>query len=117
MNFQQIVLLIAIILLCTFLTLIGYTLYSKKFKVKFPPVVSDCPDYWVATTDASNKSVCTNPNHLGKDTSSCRHSKDFNSAEYKGDKGDCRKAKWANSCDLSWSGITNNPTVCKAKKN
>lgn len=111
MNFQQIVLLIATILLCIFLTLIGYSLYTNQFKNKFPPVDSDCPDYWV-----SKNNICTNPKHLGRDTSSCRNDKNFNTAEFKGDKGNCRKANWANSCNLSWSGITNDPNVCKNTK-
>ena len=86
------------------LTFIGYALYSHRFQRKFPPVTGECPDFWVAK---DNK--CTNPKNLGK----CKGAKSFNSKAYKGHDGDCAKSKWANICELSWQGITNNPNVCK----
>ena len=104
MNFQIILLCVAIVILILMLSFIGYVLYKKKFNYKFPPVIGECPDYWIAQNN-----TCTNPKNLGK----CRGSKSFNNKIYKGDGGDCAKAKWANNCNLSWQGITNNPNVCK----
>ena len=104
MNFQKIVLVVAIIILIMMLTFIGYALYSHRFARKFPPVTAECPDYWVA----KNKE-CTNPKNLGK----CKGSKNFNSKTYQGHTGDCAKSTWANNCNVSWQGITNNSDVCK----
>ena len=39
----------------------------------------------------------------------------FNQDRFKGNDGNCNKSKWANSCNVSWSGITNNPDVCKSE--
>ena len=36
----------------------------------------------------------------------------FNTGLWTGDDGICNKQKWANSCDLTWDGITNNPNAC-----
>ena len=104
MNFQIIVVTIAIIILILLLTFIGYTLYSQRYNSKFPPVTGECPDYWV-----SKDNECTNPKNLGK----CKGSKSFNNNMYKGHNGDCAKSQWAKNCNLTWQGITNNPEVCQ----
>ncbi len=106
MNFQQIVILIATILLIVALVFIGYTLYNHQFNKQFPPVTADCPDFWVAEKDG-----CSNPKNLGN----CKGPMNFNQDRFKGNDGNCNKSKWANSCNVSWSGITNNPDVCKSE--
>lgn len=107
MNFQQIVILIATILLIVALIFIGYTLYNHRFNKKFPPVTGECPDFWVAEKDG-----CANPHHLG---GKCTGPVNFNQNKYKGHDGNCNKSKWANSCNVSWAGITNDPNVCKSQ--
>ncbi len=67
MQFQQIVVMIAAITLIGLLTWIGYGMYQSEHSAKFPPVSSDCPDYWTA-----NKNGCVNIKHLG----SCNTGKD-----------------------------------------
>tara|TARA_B100000963_G_C22323355_1_gene535337 strand:+ start:287 stop:676 length:390 start_codon:yes stop_codon:yes gene_type:complete len=108
MNFQLIVILIATILLIVALVFIGYALYNHRFSKQFPPVIAECPDFWVAEKDK-----CTNPKNLGN----CKGAMNFNNPRFKGHDSDCSKAKWANSCNVSWSGITNNPNVCKGVNN
>ena len=39
----------------------------------------------------------------------------FNSGLWSGDDGLCNKNKWANACDLTWDGVTNNPNACKSE--
>ena len=104
MNFQIIVLIVATVFLISMLTFIGYSLYSHQFHLKFPPVVAECPDYWVAEND-----TCTNPKNLGK----CSGPMNFNSKTYQGHDGNCAKSRWANNCEIPWQGITNNTDVCK----
>ena len=107
MTFQKIVVIIAIICLIGALTFIGYAMYNKQHDVQFPPVSSQCPDYWTAK---DNK--CYNPKDLG----SCAHgegkSVDFNTDFFKGHRGKCRKANWAKRCGVSWDGITNSNQKC-----
>lgn len=106
MNFQRIVLIIAIILLIVSLVFIGYALYNSRFQKKFPPVLSECPDFWVAKNDK-----CENPENLGN----CTGPMDFNSSKFKGKNGNCEKSKWARGCNVSWTGITDNAEVCDDK--
>ena len=108
MNFQQIVILIATILLIIALVFIGYALYNNRFSKRFPPVIGKCPDFWVAEKD-----MCNNPKNLGN----CKGSMNFNQDRFKGHDGNCNKAKWANSCNVSWSGITNDSQVCNKENN
>jgi len=103
MNFQIIVLTIALLLLVASLVFIGYALYTNRFSKKFPPVIAECPDFWIAKNDK-----CENPENLGN----CTGPMDFNSNKFKGNNGDCEKSKWARSCGVSWTGITNNSKVC-----
>ena len=106
-NFQKTVIIVATIALIVLLTIIGITLYSHKTNVKYPPVVSKCPDYWEIS---GNK--CINVKNLGNN---CGKSFDYTSNKFKGSKGDCAKAKFARNCDITWQGITTNSDICKQK--
>tara|TARA_A200000113_G_C8737145_1_gene313518 strand:+ start:416 stop:775 length:360 start_codon:yes stop_codon:yes gene_type:complete len=107
MSFQTIVVTIAIITLIVLLTWIGYGMYKNETNAKFPPVSSDCPDYWT-TKGTGDKLECVNVKHLGN----CFNTKgkdsiNFNTPFFKGSHGFCRKADWARRCGVSWNGITN----------
>jgi hypothetical protein len=114
MNFQRIVIIIAIILLIVCLILIGLVLVNSKSSQQWPPMVGDCPDYWVDTS--GNGGNCVNIKNLGSCNFGFGETKhqtmDFTQAPFTGSNGLCAKYKWANSCKLSWDGITygaNNP--------
>tara|TARA_B100001093_G_C26168370_1_gene734652 strand:+ start:81 stop:419 length:339 start_codon:yes stop_codon:yes gene_type:complete len=106
MNFQKSVIVSACILLIISLSIIGYLLYKNKSEKKYPPVLADCPDYWLS--DSSNSQLCYNDYKLGN----CLGSVDFSQSKYQGDDGGCEKAKWANGCNVTWTGITSNPNIC-----
>ena len=109
MNFQKIVLMIAIILLILALIVFGSMLYTDK-KV-YPPVQAQCPDYWIDMSGGiGTGGYCINTKNLGK--GSCSSKMNFNTGLWSGDDGLCNKQKWANSCDLTWDGVTNNPNAC-----
>ena len=111
MNFQKSVLAVAGVLLVVCLVLIGISISNEKYDTDYPPIVADCPDYWVerpGTTPDTN--VCYNIKKLGK--SSCDISKDFSGSLWVGNEGICNKYKWASSCDLTWDGITNRVDPC-----
>ena len=110
MNFQKSVVLVAIIILIIVLIFIGYMLNNFHSSKKFPPVISECPDYWIP-----EENKCTNPKNLGTLTSGCKGPKNFDTDIYNSHNGDCLKAKWANSCNLVWQGITTDNTVCDDK--
>lgn len=102
MNFQKIVVVTAIVILIGLLTWIGYTMYNNEYNVKFPPVSSECPDYWT-----SKNNLCYNDKDLGNCNTGKNNMMNFNTAFFKGDQGICRKARWARRCGVTWNGVTN----------
>jgi hypothetical protein len=55
LNFQRIVIIIAIIMLILTLVFIGYALYRQSSDVAWPPKIPKCPDYWTVNADGSCK--------------------------------------------------------------
>jgi hypothetical protein len=115
-NFQKIVIIIATIIFLVLMIFISLILYNNKYGVKFPPTTSDCPDYWIDQgTDEGGingkmSQKCVNIKNLGN--TSCSKEMDFTTDDWQGPNGLCNKYKWANSCDLTWDGITNNKELC-----
>tara|TARA_B100000902_G_scaffold393012_2_gene446463 strand:- start:2030 stop:2524 length:495 start_codon:yes stop_codon:yes gene_type:complete len=129
-SFQKNVLLIATGILVILLVIVGILMLNSK-KEDFPPHISPCPDYWVSSnffkdhsdiaytkiTGAGDiKTIidnipegdthCVNMHDVGKST--CEKNMNFFTDEYEGIDGNCKKREWANSCNLTWDGITNN---------
>ena len=113
-GFQMYVLYSAIIILIIALVIIGIVLSQAKDKQAWPPIVPDCPDYWIMD-GSGNNATCVNIKDLGTcpATGENKHlSVNFNEAPYVGSNGTCAKYTWANKCEVSWDGITygvNNP--------
>lgn len=113
-NFQKIVLVIAIIILLALLVFIGISLKSQQLN-NWPPVIGDCPDYWVDTS--GNGGNCVNVKNLGTCPSTISGKPlimDFSGSTYTGSSGLCNKYNYAKNCGLSWDGVTyggsdNNP--------
>lgn len=96
-GFQKIVLYTAIIILIVTFIIIGYSLhYTKKLEV-WPPMLTDCPDYW--SIDGSGNNVKCIPGTINKGLFSGLV-KDFTSMDT------CGKYTWANSNKVSWDGVT-----------
>jgi hypothetical protein len=105
-TFRKTLLGVAIILLIIALVMIGVSMANSKYNQKFPPIVADCPDYWTRKDN-----LCINKKRLG--TQVCHKDMDFtNSAQWTGSDGVCNKKKWAQGCNLTWDGITNNIHAC-----
>lgn len=101
MSFQQIVLIIAGVLLVVFLIMIAFSISGVRSKLVYPPEQAECPDYWKVV--GVNK--CENVKGLGNGT--CSNVMDFNGAQYQGASGLKEKQKWAQQCGLVWDGVTN----------
>ena len=106
MSFQKNIIIIACILLILTLCLMGYMLYKNKENKKYPPVLGSCPDYW--RSDPSFNQICYNDFDLGI----CKNEMNFNIDKFQGDQGNCNKAKWANTCQVWWTGLSGNPDIC-----
>ena len=113
-GFQKIVLYSAIIILIIALVIIGIALSYAKDSQVWPPVVPDCPDYWVID-GSGNNATCINIKDLGTcpATGESKHqSVNFNQAPFVGSDETCAKYTWAKKCGVTWDGITygvNNP--------
>jgi hypothetical protein len=120
-SFQKIVLIIATMFLILFLVLIGLSLSSSSNEVDWPPVVGNCPDYWVDLS--GNGSKCFNSHRLGNcpnyiPNADGENTMNFDQAPFTGANGTCAKYKWANHCKISWDGITygiKNPCTATTK--
>ena len=107
MNFQKIVLSIAIIALIIILIVIGSTLSKANTEEEWPPVVGDCPDYWVDMS--GNGEECFNSHSLGRCNVPSEGEKgtmNFNQSPFTDENGDCAKYTWATKCKVTWDGIT-----------
>jgi hypothetical protein len=109
-TFQTTVMSIAIVLLILCLIFIGISLYRNKYNKDFPPILANCPDYWIDESETNNGSKCVNKQNLGN--LQCDKTMDFSGSMWSGDAGLCAKSKWAKSCDLTWDGIDNNSGLC-----
>jgi hypothetical protein len=114
MTFQKIVLIVAILILIVILAFIAVSLRKAKKNTSWPPIIANCPDFWVSVadvsgTDMSDGDYCVNTKNLGKcpPKSGQPHLvMDFSKAPYTGTNGNCAKYTWATGCDISWDGIT-----------
>ena len=115
-NFNKMVVTISCVLFIILMVLIYYKLLNFKAKTsagQWPPVVSNCPDYW--QDNGHNGSDCVNVKDLG--TCPAAPGKDhlhknFTDTDYTGSMGACNKYNWANSCGVFWEGVnygTTNP--------
>ncbi len=109
LNFQKIVLIIAVIILIVSLVFIGIQIKKSNSKQDWPPLVPKCPDFW-----EMDGSMCVPTDNAPP--SSCNVSTDFTIGVYSGTGGACEKRKWATDTDcktsddkyapIAWEGIT-----------
>jgi len=109
-SFQKIILGIALIVLIIILAFVGMAVSSAKQNYQWPPLVPECPDYWLMD-GSGNNTKCINVKDLGKCTNPAGSTSehlimDFNQAPYNGSNGTCAKYQWATRCGISWDGIT-----------
>ena len=110
-SFQIGTIIIAFVVLSISLMFIAYSLMQIKNDAQYPPVVSDCPDYWLDMSEGTGEKCINNHTDLGSST--CAKIMDFSDSFWSGDLGLCRKKQWAQKCNLTWDGVTNNNQACK----
>lgn len=107
MIFQKMVLTAAIVILIIMLVIIGMSLSKASYEDTWPPIVGDCPDYWVDMS--GNGEACLNSHSLGRcnvPTEGENGTMNFNQSPFTGDNGTCSKYNWATGCGVTWDGIT-----------
>lgn len=114
-QFNKIVLIIATIVLVIMLGLLYIFLSKALFEDSYPPVISDCPDYWDISLNSDGEIVCINNMLInGNNTSECKKilPMQFELSSINRDETICYKYDWAKKCDITWDGITNNSIKC-----
>ena len=115
-NFNRTVLLIASVLLILGLIIIGFLIVKSVQDSAYPPVISDCPDYWNVKYDSvtQNKKCVNNSINPGLDSDECRNYPVSLFSVNGSSDADiiCAKNKWAKRCNIHWDGITNNSKAC-----
>ena len=109
MSFQKVVLTVATVALIIILVVIGVVLSKASYEESWPPVVGDCPDYWVDMS--GNGEACFNSHSLGRCNIPEKGDKknntmNFNQSPFTDSNGTCSKYKWATACKVTWDGIT-----------
>jgi len=110
MSFQKILLSISVITLIIILIVIGIGLSKASKSNSWPPIVGECPDYWVDMS--GNGEACVNTNSLGRcnlpkeGDEGTEGSMNFNQKPFIGNNGICSKYNWATECKVTWDGIT-----------
>lgn len=102
-SFQTITLITAIVILLILLIVIGINIGTAQTSIPWPPVVGDCPDYWIDIGVSGSKCVVnTNQDNKGTAVSPM----DFSGSTYQGSGAACAKYTWAKDNNVSWDGIT-----------
>lgn len=84
------------------MAIVAYTLRDGKDPVKWPPSISQCPDYFQDQgTDGHVK--CVNTLNIG----ACGNDiEDIDFSRFKGKNLNCMRTFVSDNCGLSWDGIT-----------
>jgi hypothetical protein len=103
MSFQKITIIVSLSILVIMLLLVAYMMYRSQSTATWPPIVSECPDYF----EVVGPQVCNNVRSLG----SCHGIISFTDPGFQGSSGLKQKKAWAQNCGVVWDGITNNTSL------
>jgi hypothetical protein len=111
MNFYTHLIVGTVIFLIVTLAIVLYCMTLSKNQT-YPPSIADCPDYYSLDTSG----LCKIGSNIKASKTSC-NTEDFKNDKYKKEGTDfssglCAKKMWANGCEVSWDGITNNDDIC-----
>ena len=117
-QFNKIVLLIATIVLIIMLILLYIFLSLSKslFKYSYPPIISECPDYWDISLNSDGTKECIDNLKInsGRAIDECNNimANQFGLESINKEETLCNKFKWSKNCKITWDGITNNSKPC-----
>ena len=110
-SFQKTSLIVALVILIIALTIVAIMLIASASDQKWPPYSGSCPDYWNLEKDPSTEiEKCVNQYKLGRGNS---HSACMHFVPQTGSGSGCTKFNYANTCQVTWDGITNSNDLRK----
>ena len=115
-SFNKIVVVGATLVLIVSLIIVGVFVSKSLFENKFPPIISDCPDYWDVAYNYRNDVICKNKSTInaGSGKYGCNNYPTRRFRENGTNEEDvlCSKYKWSKKCGIVWDGVTNNSEPC-----
>tara|TARA_B100001093_G_scaffold438418_2_gene437777 strand:+ start:1045 stop:1413 length:369 start_codon:yes stop_codon:yes gene_type:complete len=115
-SFNKIVVVGATLVLIVSLIIVGVFVSKSLFENKFPPIISDCPDYWDVAYSNRNNVICKNKSTInaGSGKYGCNNYPTRRFRENGTNEEDvlCSKYKWSKKCGIVWDGVTNNSEPC-----
>lgn len=113
MDFYKTLFLGTTIFLILTLAVMGYFMSLSKSDVVYPPEYSSCPDNFLL----NDASLCVANNIIYTNLDSSCNNLNFTDVSYtvvgtSFNSGLCKKKLLANSCKITWDGITNNGSLC-----
>ena len=114
-KFNKTILFSAIIVLILILIIIGIMLRYAMFNAAYPPIISDCPDFWDVSLNSDETINCINVSRRNTGTSYDNTYPVDQFYENGSNEDDviCAKYKWSRENNISWDGITNNNKACE----
>ncbi len=112
-EFQNIVMIVAVVLLIISLLILAVVMWNNRFAKLYPPVLPGCPDYWAPEPGTeSSPSTCHNVYNLGNGSTGCK-SFSHSGVNYGNptSTSNCAALDYARKCNITWDGITNNSSV------
>ena len=118
-SFNKTVIISAMIILIIALSILAVFVAKTLSESKFPPIESDCPDYWDVEF-RGNKTVCVNNTNINSYTNVSRKNRKkctIYPANKFYDNGKnsknvlCKKYNWADQCGIVWDGVTNSSEI------
>ena len=97
MNFQNSILILAIILLIIGTIVLSYSIKSSIKLKKWPPYISNCPDYWQDKN--GDGSYCIGSDVNTSTGALCNGTVNFSAYN------NCQKYNISNACGIYWDGI------------
>ena len=118
-TFHKTVLTISVVVLIISLIILGIFLAKALFEDSYPPIISDCPDYWDVDYNENDQITCINTSTINKGRGDvaggeCNGYPTDNFLNNGSSKEDilCEKYKWSKKCNITWDGVTNNNKAC-----
>jgi hypothetical protein len=114
MDFYTGLLLGTVVTVIFILAIVGYCMYLAKGSQQYPPSIANCPDNYII--DISGNCIAPSSLTFPSDSENCAFH-NFSNSPYIAsgtnfDSGNCKKKIWAERCDVTWDGITNNGEIC-----
>lgn len=118
-TFQKRVLAIATVVLIIVLILVSIFHINAMKNQKFPPIETECPDYWdmsggFCSPPTNNVNMCDSSHNCPDNSLNIEFWKERTGGSENPDFIKCAKHQWAREKGVQWDGISNDFEICSS---